>query len=78
MANDLHGPGVCAIHETEIKLIHEVRTDVKWVLYIGAFIGTLLTMLIPIMVGFFVYLSKMDTRLAVVENEVRKVIEQKR
>lgn len=67
----------CNVHKDEMEVIHEVRTDVKWLKRFGgwwmALTGGMVALLIPIMVSFFVYMSKVEARLCVVEYKISKM-----
>lgn len=71
-------PDHCDVHKSEMEVIHEVRTDVKWLIRIGTrwftFIGAALALLIPVMISFFVYLSRVESRLCVVEYKIEQVV----
>lgn len=68
----------CNVHQDEMEVIHEVRTDVKWLKRFGgwwmALTGGVVVLMIPILVAFFVYLSKVESRLCVVESKLERLI----
>ncbi|QXE85981.1 hypothetical protein KP003_16700 [Geomonas nitrogeniifigens] len=74
-------PDVCQVHEQEVKAIHElasnfekVATNVEWIKKAGTwwmgFTGAALVMLIPLCITFAVYVSNIDKRLSVVEQQL--------
>lgn len=65
---------ICSIHEQHIELIQEIRNDTKWIRRIGVGIGMLSLALLPFVIGLFVYISRMDVRITVVEYKISKHI----
>ena len=67
----------CPVHEDEMSVLHEVATDVKWLIRIGtrwmAFIGASLAIMVPILMSFFIYLSKVESRLCIVEYQLSEL-----
>lgn len=65
---------VCGVHEEQMEVLHELRNDVKWIRKIGGWwfsiVGGAIVLLVPLMITFFVYLSSVEKRLALVEQKV--------
>ncbi|MGL4677801.1 MAG: hypothetical protein ACRCWC_00280 [Plesiomonas shigelloides] len=71
MPEDLSCHKDCEVHDDMVQLVSEISEGFKWMKSVGrlmlAVIGGACAILIPMMVGFFVYLAKVDSRLANIE-----------
>lgn len=73
----------CNVHEQEVGVINNLAlgletmaADVRWIRRIGTFIGTMLVVLLPFVVGVLVYLAKLDNRVSLIEYQISQLKEQ--
>lgn len=69
---------VCPIHQQHIELIQEIRNDTMWIRRIGSWIGLFVLALLPFIIGMFIYMSRLSTRIEVLEYKVGSLVERKK
>lgn len=75
----------CNVHEQEVAVINNLAlgletmgADIRWIRRIGTFIGGMLVVLLPFVIGVLVYLAKLDNRVSLIEYQISQLKEFKK
>lgn len=67
----------CLVHPEIVEIVTKLNEATAWIKRIGSWIlsalGTIILLLVPLVVSFFVYFSKMDTRVAKIEYRLDRI-----